>query len=382
MMPARRSPFYSAEHEAFRDVIARFVAKEIEPFANEWDEAGEFPRALYRKASEIGLLQLNFPEAVGGVPADRFYLIVAAQELSRAGTGGVIASLLSHTIGSPPIAKLGSPEMQRKVLPSVLSGEKISALAITEPGAGSDVANIKTTARREGDHYVVRGEKTFITSGMRADFYTVAVRTGGPGIGGVSLLVIERDTPGFSRTPLKKMGWWASDTATLYFDDCRVPAENLIGHENAGFKAIMINFNDERLSMAASSIGFARTAFDEAVAYAKAREAFGQTIVRHQVIRHKLVDMAQRIAASQAMLESVAWALDQGESPVAELCMLKNQATQTLAFCASEAVQIFGGAGFMRGSKVERIYREVKVNAIGGGTEEIMKDLASRQMGL
>jgi acyl-CoA dehydrogenase len=382
MIPPRKSPFYSAEHEAFRDVIARFVAKEIEPFANEWDEAGEFPRALYRKASEIGLLRLNFPEAVGGVPADRFYLIIAAQELARAGTGGVIASLLSHTIGSPPIAKLGSPELQRKVLPSVLSGEKISALAITEPGAGSDVANIKTTARRDGDHYVVRGEKTFITSGMRADFYTVAVRTGGPGIGGVSLLVIERDTPGFSRTPLKKMGWWASDTATLYFDNCRVPAKNLIGHENAGFKAIMINFNDERLSMAASSIGFARTAFDEAVAYAKTREAFGQPIVRHQVIRHKLVDMAQRIAASQAMLERVAWSLDQGESPVAELCMLKNQATQTLAFCASEAVQIFGGAGFMRGSKVERIYREVKVNAIGGGTEEIMKDLASRQMGL
>jgi acyl-CoA dehydrogenase len=378
----RKSPYYTAEHEAFRATIARFVAKEIEPFANEWDEAGEFPRMLYKKASEIGLLQLGFSEEFGGVPADRFYRIAAAQELARAGSGGIAAGLMSHTIGSPPIAKLGSSELKNKVLPAVLSGEKISALAITEPNAGSDVANIRTTARSEGDHYIVRGEKTFITSGMRADYYTVAVRTGEPGLGGISLLLIERDTPGFSRTPLKKMGWWASDTATLHFDDCRVPAANLIGRENAGFMAIMLNFNDERLSLAASSAGFARVAYEEALAYAKSRETFGRPIIRHQVIRHKLVDMAQRIATTEAYLERVAWALDQGESPVAELCMLKNQATQTLAFCASEAVQIFGGAGFMRGSKAERIYREVKVNAIGGGTEEIMKDLAARQMGM
>ncbi len=377
-----KSPYYSAEHEAFREMVARFVAKEIEPFANEWDEAGEFPRTLYKKASEIGLLQLGFPEEFGGVAVDRFYMIAAAQELARAGSGGIIASLLSHTIGSPPIAKLGSPALKRKVLPGVLAGEKISALAITEPGAGSDVANIKTTARRDGDTYILRGEKTFITSGMRADYYTVAARTGEPGLGGISLFLVERDTPGFARTSLKKMGWWASDTATLHFDGCRVPAENLIGRENAGFMAIMLNFNDERLSLAASSNAFARVAFEEALAYAKQRETFGKPIVKHQVIRHKLVDMAQRIAATQAFLERIAWALDQDESPVAELCMLKNQATQTLAFCASEAVQIFGGAGFMRGAKVERIYREVKVNAIGGGTEEIMKDLAARQMGM
>lgn len=378
----RQSPYYTPEHEAFRDSVARFVAKEIEPFAHAWDEAGEFPRSLYKKASEIGLLQLGFPEEFGGVSADRFYMIAAAQELARAGSGGIAAGLMSHTIGAPPIAKLGLPELQQKVLPSILAGDKISALAITEPHAGSDVANIKTTARRSGDHYIVRGEKTFITSGMRADYYTVAVRTGEPGLGGISLLLIERDTPGFSRTPLQKMGWWASDTASLHFDDCKVPVENLIGRENAGFMAIMLNFNDERLSLAASSAGFARVAYEEALAYAKQRETFGKPIVKHQVIRHKLVDMAQRIAATQAYLERIAWALDHGESPVAELCMLKNQATQTLAFCASESVQIFGGAGFMRGSKVERIYREVKVNAIGGGTEEIMKDLAARQMGM
>jgi len=377
-----QSPFYTAEHEAFRDVMRSFVAREIEPFAHDWDEAGEFPRALYTKAAAIGLLALGFPEECGGVPADQFMKIVASQELARAGAGGVSASLMSHTIGAPPIARAARPAIKARVLPEVLSGQKISALAITEPGGGSDVANLRTRARRDGDHYVVTGEKTFITSGMRADYLTVAVRTGGDGAGGVSLLLIEGDTPGLSRTKLKKMGWWASDTATLFFDDCRVPAENLIGEEGQGFKLIMHNFNSERMGMAASCIGFARVCVEDAIAYAKERKTFGKPLAQHQVIRHKLVDMAQKVTASQAMLDMLAWRLEQGDNPVAEICMMKNQATQTMAFCASEAVQIFGGAGYMRGIKVERIYREVKVNAIGGGTEEIMKDLASRQMGL
>jgi acyl-CoA dehydrogenase len=376
------SPFYTAEHKAFRDVVRRFVDKEIAPFASAWDEAGEFPRALYAKAAEIGLLGLGFPEEFGGVPSDQFMHIVASQELARAGIGGVSASLMSHSIGAPPIARAARPEVRAKVLPEILSGRKISALAITEPSGGSDVANLRTKAVRDGDHYVVSGEKTFITSGMRADYITVAVRTGGPGAGGVSLLLIPGDTPGLTRTKLNKMGWWASDTATLHFDGCRVPAENLIGEEGQGFKLIMHNFNSERMGMAASCTAFARVCLDDAIAYAKERHTFGKPLAQHQVIRHKLVDMAQRVAASQAMLEMLAWRLGQGDNPVAEICMMKNQATQTMAYCASEAVQIFGGAGFMRGIRVERIYREVKVNAIGGGTEEIMKDLASRQMGL
>ena len=377
-----KSPFYTEEHEAFREVVRRFVGKEIEPYAHAWDEAGEFPRVLYEKAAAIGLLGLGFPEQYGGMPADQFMKIAASQELARAGAGGVSASLMSHTIGSPPIARAARPEVKARVLPQVLSGKKISALAITEPSGGSDVANLRTKARRDGDHYIVSGEKTFITSGMRADYLTVAVRTGGEGAGGVSLLLIEGDTPGLSRTKLKKMGWWASDTATLHFDDCRVPSENLLGDEGHGFRIIMQNFNSERMGMAASCTAYAKVCVEEAIAYAKERKTFGKPIAQHQVIRHKLVDMAQRVAASQAMLEMLAWRLGQGENPVAEICMMKNQATQTMAFCASEAVQIFGGAGYMRGIKVERIYREVKVNAIGGGTEEIMKDLASRQMGL
>ena len=379
---ARRGPFYGPEHEAFRATIRRFVEREIEPFAAQWDEAGEFPRELYAKAAEVGLIGLGFPTEYGGVECDRFTRIMATQEFARAGSGGVSASLFSHSIGAPPILRRGSAELKARALPQILSGQKISALAITEPSGGSDVANLQTRASREGDHFVVNGSKTFITSGMRADYITVAVRTGGPGMGGVSLLLIEGDTPGLQRTPLKKMGWWASDTATLYFENCRVPAVNLIGEENTGFRTIMLNFNDERLHMAAGSTAFARVCLDEAIAYAKERKTFGRPISQHQVIRHKLVDMAMRIEASQAMLELLTWRLEQGEDPIAEICMLKNQATTTLAYCASEAVQIFGGAGYMRGGKVERIYREVKVNAIGGGTEEIMKDLASRQMGI
>src|ERR1700761_5285978 len=258
------SPFYTAEHEAYREVVRRFVEKEIEPYAHEWDEAGEFPRGLYQKAAAIGLLGLGFPEEYGGMEVDRFMWIVAVQELARAGAGGVSASLKSNSIGAPPIARAGSEEFKARVLPQILSGRKISALAITEPSGGSDVANLRTVARRDGDCYVVNGEKTFITSGMRADYITTAVRTGGPGASGVSLLLIEGDRPGLSRSRLDKMGWWASDTAMLYFDDCRVPAENLIGEEGGGFKIITQNFNDERLTMAAGCIAAARVCLEDA----------------------------------------------------------------------------------------------------------------------
>jgi acyl-CoA dehydrogenase len=379
---APASPFYTAEHEAFRDTLRRFVAREIAPYVDEWDEAGEFPRELYRKASAIGLLQLGYPEEYGGVPTDPFYRIVVSEELAKAGSGGVNASLMSHSIGAPPIAALGPEWMKRKVLPEILSGEKISALAITEPSGGSDVANLRTTARREGDHYIVNGQKMFITSGFRADYFTVAVRTGGPGAGGVSLLLIERDRPGFSRTKLRKMGWWASDTAQLFFDDCKVPVENLIGEENRGFIGIMLNFNQERIGLAAGAHGFARVCLDEAIAYARERHTFGKPLIANQVIRHKIVDMAMKVNAVKANLEMLAWRVHQGERPVAEICMLKNLATTTLEYVANEAMQIFGGAGYLRGSKVERIYRETKVMTIGGGSLEIMKDLAARQMGL
>ena len=316
--------------------------------------------------------------------ADHFFHIVSAEELARVGAGGLSASLFSHTIGAPPIAAVGSEELKRRVLPAILSGEKISALAITEPSGGSDVASLRTKAIREGNEFVVNGEKTFITSGMRADYYTVAVRTGGPGAAGVSLLLIERERPGFTRAPLKKMGWWCSDTASLHFDDVRVPAANLIGEENAGFRAIMRNFNSERLGMAAGAVGFAEACLEDALAWARQRQTFGKPLIGHQAIRHKLVDMQARVHAARALLYETAWKLREAPreaSHIAQLAILKNVATDAMQFCADEAVQTLGGAGFIRGTRAERIYREAKVMQIGGGSTEIMKDLAARQLG-
>jgi len=379
------SRHYTAEHTAFRDTVRRFVAREISPHADAWDEAGEFPRDLYRQAAEAGLFGIGFAEEHGGLgPAgdDPFLRLILFEEIAWCGSGGVGASLFSHTIGAPPIAAAGSAELQARVLPRILAGEAISALAITEPGGGSDVARLATSARRDGNDYVVNGSKTFITSGMRADFYTVAVRTGGPGAAGVSLLLMERDTPGFTRTSLKKMGWWASDTATLHFDDCRVSARNLIGGEGQGFPIIMKNFNNERLGLAASACGAAMVCYHDALEWAQQRHTFGQRLADHQVIRHKLIDMAERIEATRAWLDDLAARLAAGESPVAQIAMVKNFATRTMQSCADSAVQILGGMGYMRGNRVERIYRDVKVMMIGGGAEEVMKDLAARQLGI
>lgn len=373
--------FYTDEHDALREQVRKFVARELLPNIEAWEEANEFPRSLYQRAGELGLLGLGFPEEFGGTAADGFHRLIVTEELARTGSGGILAGLMSHGIGLPPIVALGGDALKARLVPPVLAGEKIAALAITEPSGGSDVANLRTTAVRDGDHYVLNGSKTFITSGMRADLITVAVRTGGDGLGGISLIAVEGDTPGLTRTALKKMGWWCSDTATLYFEDCRVPAENLIGDENHGFRGIMHNFNGERIGLAAMAVFSAAVCLDEAVAYAKDRETFGRPLISRQVIRHKLVDMAQRIATSRASLEQLVWRVDQGQWPIAEVCMLKNAATQCLEFCAKEAVQIFGGAGFTRGVKVERIYRETKVLSIGGGAEEIMKELAAKQMG-
>lgn len=380
--------YYTAQHFEFAQSMRRFVAKEISPFIHVWDEAETFPRELYKKAADIGLLGVGFNERYGGVSeTDAFYTLLASVELAKCASGGLAASLLSHVIGAPPIQAFAQEEVKAEVLPQILAGEKISALAITEPGGGSDVAALKTTAIRDGEDYIVNGEKTFITSGMRADYYTVAVRTDptAEGANGISMLLIDAHSAGISKTKLDKMGWWASDTAHLHFDHVRVPSKNLLGAENMGFFVIMNNFNMERFFLAASSYGYALVCYEEALDWAKQRQTFGKRLVDHQVVRHKLVDMATRLTATRALLEDTAYRLGQkelqGNALIAQICMLKNIATQTMQFCADAAVQTLGGMGFMRGTKSERIYREVKVNMIGGGAEEIMKDLASRQLG-
>jgi acyl-CoA dehydrogenase len=380
------SHHFTAEHEQFRASLRAFVAREITPHVNDWDEAGTFPRSLYRRAAELGATGLGYPEEYGGTPADIFYKLILAEEYARSGSGGVQASLNSHTIALPPVLAEGSEALKRRVLPSVLAGDKIAALAVTEPSGGSDVATLRTMAVRDGDHYVVNGEKTFITSGMRADFITTAVRTDARnrGPGGISVLVIDGDTPGLTRTELKKMGWWCSDTAHLRFDDCRVPVGNLVGVENQGFKAFMNNFNSERLFMAALAYGFAQVCFDEALDWARQRSTFGQTLSQRQVVRHKLMDMLLRIDAARCLVHDLAYRIehslgDPGQI-VARIAMAKVLATQAMQFCADQALQILGGMGYMRGTRSERIYREVKVMMVGGGSEEILKDLAARQL--
>ena len=382
-MTTASSPFYTDDHHAYRDVVRSFTEKEIAPNVHEWDLAGEVPRDLYVKAGAIGLFGDGFQEEYGGHgQRDALMRLVLMEELCMAGSGGVVAALFSNYIGLPPIQRFGSVEMKARVIAPCMSGEKIAALAITEPSGGSDVARLKTTARREGDEYVVNGSKTFITSGMRADFFATAVRTGGEGPAGISMLLIEGDRPGVDRTKLDKMGWLASDTATLYFDDVRVPVENLITEENAGFSAIVNNFNAERIDLAVQSTAFSRVCFDEAVGWARERETFGKRLADHQVIRHKLAEMDRMINASKAWLELLSWRLNQGDNPVAEIAEAKVNATLCFEACAREAAQILGGASYLRGDTVERLYREVRVQAIGGGSEEIMRDLASRQLGI
>ena len=379
--------YFSPDHEQFRDMLRDFITREIIPNINAWDEAGTFPRDLYRKAGTLGLLGLGYPEEYGGTPVDTFYQIILAEEFARSGSGGIQASINSHTIAMPPLLAAGNEEIKRRILPSVISGEKVAALAVTEPSGGSDVAALRTTAVRDGDHYVVNGEKTFITSGMRADYITTAVRTNPTvkGAGGISLLLIEGDTAGLGRTELKKMGWWVSDTAHLHFDNCRVPAKNLIGVENQGFKTLMHNFNSERLFLAALAYGFAQVCLEEALEWAQQRITFGEPLSQRQVIRHKLADMMLSIDAARCLVYDLAYRIDHGVGDpaqlVARICMAKVQATRAMQFCADEAVQILGGMGFMRGTRCERIYREVKVMMIGGGSEEIMKDLAARKLG-
>jgi acyl-CoA dehydrogenase len=377
------SPHITQSHDAWRRTVRSFVEREITPHVNAWDEEGKFPRELHRRAADIGLLGLGYPEEYGGVSegVDIFHSIIASEELARAGSGGLVAGLMTHGIGLPPVLMFGSDELKQRIAPDVLAGRKLISLCVTEPSGGSDVANVKTRAVREGDNYVVNGEKTLITTGCRADYLTVATRTGGPGAGGLSFLLIEADAPGVTRARLDKMGWWMSDTASIHFDNVRVPAENLIGAENAGFAAIVGNFNGERLGMAAQAIAFARVCIEDAAEWAFTRETFGKPLVKHQVIRHKLSEMVRHVHSSSAFLDHCAWRVRNGETPVAELSLLKVQATRTMEICAREAMQILGGAGFVRGNRVERIYREVRVMAIGGGSEEIMLDLAARQMG-
>lgn len=376
--------YFDDSHRLVRDTVRRFVEREILPHIADWEEAEEFPRELYRKAGEAGILGIGYPEALGGShEGDLFAKLAASEELMRSGSGGLVAGLGSLDIGLPPLLKWGRAELRERIVPQVLAGEKIIALAVTEPSGGSDVASLKTRAVRDGDFYRVTGSKTFITSGVRADYYTVAVRTGGEGYGGVSLLLVEKGTPGFSvGRKLKKMGWWASDTAELFFDDCKVPAENLIGMENMGFACIMANFQSERLALATMANMTAQLALEEALKWSAEREAFGKPIGKFQVLKHRLAEMATQVEVSREFTYRQAAKMAVGKSVIKEISMAKNFATDVADRVVYDAVQLLGGMGYMRESLVERLYRDNRILSIGGGTREIMNEIIAKQMGL
>jgi acyl-CoA dehydrogenase len=381
------SIFDTPERQALRESARRFTDREIAPHMAEWEDAGMLPRELHAAAAKAGLMGVSFPEEVGGQGGDVIdSAVVAEGVLGGGGSTGVLASLFTHGIALPHIVQSGNADLIDRYVRPTLAGEMIGSLGITEPGGGSDVANLRTRAVRDGDEYVVNGAKTFITSGVRADFVTTAVRTGGDGYPGISLLVIDKNTPGFTvAPPLRKMGWLCSDTGELTFDDVRVPAVNLVGEENGGFVLVMQQFVNERLGLAAQGIATAQRALALAADYAKQRETFGKPLSSRQVIRHKLVDMHRRTAAARAYAaEAFEQAMNGSTtdpSVIADAVLAKRQAVDACEFVVHEAVQIFGGMGYMRESEIERHYRDARILGIGGGANEVLNDLAAKILG-
>jgi acyl-CoA dehydrogenase len=375
--------FETEEHRALRAQARRFAERHVAPHGAEWEEDEEFPVELYRTAAEAGVTGIGYPESVGGAGGDLGHVLAASDELIVHGRSvGTAVGLGSHMIALPMIVRFGTDEQKARFVAPCLRGEKIAALAVTEPGGGSDVAGLTTRAVRDGDHYIVTGAKTFITSGTRADVVTTAVRTGGPGHGGISILVIEKGTPGFGVSKkLKKTGWWASDTAELVFEECRVPVANRIGPENGAFAMIMSNFAYERLALAGQCVAIAELAYRESRAYARERMAFGKPLTGFQVTRHKLADMATRLAAARALTGEAATRVIKGELAPQLCAMAKNAATDMCSAVVDQAVQIHGGMGYMRETLVERLYRDARLYPIGGGTREIMNEIIAKAEG-
>ena len=377
-------PFATPERLALRETVRAFVRREVLPHQDEWEAAGELPRSLHERAGAAGLIGLSYPTAVGGGGGDAVDALVLAEEFHQAGgASGVFASLFTSGISLPHLVAAADPgQLQRWVRPTI-AGTSIGALAITEPDGGSDVAGIRTTAKRDGDHYVVNGAKTYITSGVRADFVVTAVRTGDAGAHGISLLVVEKGTPGFTVTRrLDKMGWRSSDTAELSYADVRVPVENLVGEQDTGFVQIAQNFVFERVGLAVQSYACAQRALDVTVEWCRLRETFGRPLITRQAVRNTLAEMARRVEVARVYVRSVAARAAAGEPDlVREACFAKNTAVEAGSWVVDQAVQLHGGMGYMRDSEVERQYRDMRIMGIGGGTTEILTGLAAKTLG-
>ncbi|MGD9737243.1 MAG: acyl-CoA dehydrogenase family protein [Solirubrobacterales bacterium] len=379
-------PPFGEEHEELRETVARFVAAEIAPHVDAWEAAREFPRELYGRCADLGFLGLKFPEAYGGQGGTHLHDAVWVEELAHSGgSGGVAAGLNAHTsIALPPIFNFGTEEQKQRWLVPGIAGEKIGALGITEPGAGSDVASIATSAERHGDAYIVNGAKTFITNGVRADFLVCACKTTAEGgHGGISFLVLEREMPGYEVSrKLEKMGWHSSDTGELSFTDVEVPAANLLGEENGGFKLIMANFAWERLLMSIGAVGAMRRLIETTVAYATDRQAFGRPIGKFQAIRHQIAEMATEAEAARAQTYDALRLFHDGRDCIKEVSVSKLLTQRTALRIADQCLQIHGGYGYMREYGIERAVRDARLGPIGGGSDEIMKEILGKQLGL
>lgn len=376
------APLLTAAHAQWRRHIRQFVEAEIAPNIDDWNRAGTFPDEIYRKAAEAGILQMGFPEAIGGrhQDADLYYRIIVAEELHRLGSGVVFADLATHWIGLPPVASQDHPRLNEDVVRPVLAGEKKISFAVTEPGGGSDVSRLETRADKTPEGWLVSGEKTLVSGLMRADYVLTAVRTGGPGMGGLSLLLIDLGSPGIEREPVAGLQWYNASLGTIRFDATPVAQDCLIGTENRGFRDLARQFNIERFSGVAAALAMGRVCVSEALAFAQQREVFGKNLIDHQVMRHKLVDLVRSLRVAYAYLDQCVWRFENGEEMIADLSMLKIQASQTLEHCAREALHVLGGTAYQGTANLERIFRESRIFAVGGGTEEVLSDLASRQL--
>ncbi|MCB9410348.1 acyl-CoA dehydrogenase family protein [Mycolicibacterium sp.] len=372
------------ERQQLRKSVRTFAEREILPNIDEWERAGELPRDLSRRAAAAGLLGVGFPEDVGGEGGDAADVAIICEELHQAGTpGGVFASLFTVGIAVPHMVASGDARLIEKFVKPTLAGDLIGSLAITEPGGGSDVGHLRTTAVRDGDHYVVNGAKTYITSAVRGDYVVAAVRTGGPGASGVSMIVVEKGTPGFEVSrKLDKMGWRSSDTAELSFNDARVPAENLIGAENTGFFQIAAAFVSERIGLAVQAYASAQRCLDLTLGWCRDRETFGKPLIARQSVQNTLAEMARRIDVARVYSRTVVERSLAGETNlIAEVCFAKNTAVEAGEWVANQAVQLFGGMGYMAECEIERQYRDMRILGIGGGTTEILTALAAKTLG-
>jgi len=378
------SPPFSTEHADLRESIRRFVAAELRPHAGEWEDARWFPNDVFTKMAHVGYLGLKYPERYGGEGGDYLHDAVLTEELARCGSGGLAAGIGAHIgIATPPVWKFGTEEQKERYLRPAIAGEKIAALGITEPDAGSDVASIRTRAQRVSDGWVVNGSKTYITNGVRADFVVMAVKTTGEGgHHGLSFLLVDTDQPGYRASKLEKLGWHASDTAEIALNDVFVPEENLLGRENQGFYLIMANFQWERLLMALGAVGAMQVAFERTVAYTQERRAFGKPLTGHQAVRHRLAEIATTVNTGRCVTYDALRRFHAGEDAVQQVTMAK-LVTQRAAFDVMDAcLQLHGGAGYMEEYEIERMARDARLGPIGGGTDEVMKEILAKTLAL